>query len=79
MTVPPPGAGTFLTANTAVDVAATAHAEGWAPARQNTNRAGTKGKRTRPQAVGTMTTATARSGWGPYRDEDVLLSLQLFA
>ena len=79
-TVPPPGAGTFLTSNTTVDVAATMRTEGGPTAGwQNTIRAG--GVRNVNQATGGghHDDHHREIGMGPYRDKDVLLSLQLFA
>ena len=80
MTAPRPGAGALLTLNAAVDVAAAARGDGGTPARQNTIRV-------RDVRNPNQTTGGGHHhhhhhrviDMGPYRDEDVLLNLQLLA
>ena len=80
MTAPRPGAGTYLTPNAAADVAAAACADGGTPARPNTIRAGDIRNANQAMGGGHHHPDHRREiEMGPYRDKDVLLSLQLSA
>ena len=75
MTAPRPGAGALLTPNVAVDVAVAARGDVGTPARQKTIRAGDMKNANETTGGGHHHHHHREIDMGPYRDEDVLLSL----